>query len=136
MMKQEFEQIAKIKVSEETFTKIIVPMYLSTNLSKRAFVKILNLKALAVLEKKEKDIRKMCIRDRSGCSKTPNGCYYHIRYVEWIGVDIATAKYIIAPLMPEDLQKLAENEHDLHLDTSFDFDYTQCIDSKKYPINL
>lgn len=134
MMKREFEELAKIKVIDETYSKVIEPMYLATDLPKREFIKILNLKALAAPE--VKDIKEMCVRDRSGYMKTPNGCYYHIRYVELIGVDIATGKYIVKPLEDEDFRKLAGDGHDLHLNTSFDFDYTQCIDTKKEAITL
>lgn len=103
MMKQEFEDLAKIKVTEETYSKVIEPMYLASNLLKREFIRFLNLKVLAAPG--EKDIKKMCIRDRSGYMKTPNGCYYHIRYVEFIDVDIATGKYIVKSLEDEDFQK-------------------------------
>lgn len=135
-MKQEFEELAKVKVTEEVYSKVIEPMYLATDIPKREFIKLLNLKALAIQESREKDIKKMCVRDRSGYMKTPNGCYYHIRYVELAGVDIATGKYIVKPLRDKDFRKLAENGHDLDLNTSFDFDYTQCIDTRKKPIIL
>ena len=136
MMKQEFEELAKVKVAEEVYSKVIEPMYLATDLPKREFIKLLNLKALAIQEGREKDIKKMCVRDRSGYMKTPNGCYCHIRYVELAGVDIATGKYIVKPLRDKDFRKLAENGHDLDLNTSFDFDYTQCIDTRKKPISI
>ena len=136
MMKQEFEELAKVKVTEEVYSKVIEPMYLATDIPKREFIKLLNLKALAIQESREKDIKKMCVRDRSGYMKTPNGCYYHIRYVELAGVDIATGKYKVKPLRDKDFRKLAENGHDLDLNTSFDFDYTQCIDTRKKPIIL
>lgn len=135
-MKQEFEHLAKVKVTEEIYSKVIEPMYLATDLPKREFINLLNLKALAIQEIREKDIKKMCVRDRSGYMKTPNGCYYHIRYVEFVGVDIATGKYIVKPLRDEDFRKLAEDGYDLGLNTSFDFDYTQCIDTRKKPITL
>ena len=134
MMKQEFEHLAKVKVTEKIYSKIIEPMYLASNLSKSEFIRVLNLKALSVPE--GKDIKKMCIRDRSGQMKTPNGCYYHIRYVEFVGIDIPTGKYIVKPLKDEDLRKLTEEGHDLHLDSSIDFDHSLCIDTKKKPITL
>lgn len=68
-MKQEFEDLAKIKVTEETYSKVIEPMYLASNLLKREFIRFLNLKVLAAPG--EKDIKKMCIRDRSGYMKKP-----------------------------------------------------------------
>lgn len=134
MMKQEFERLAKIEVTEETYTKVIEPMYLATDLSKTDFIKLLNLKALQAPKVVEKTIKKMAVRDRSGFMKTPNGCYYHIEYVELVDVDIRTGKFIVKPLEDEDFQKLREEGHDLNL--GYDFDYTQCIDTKKKPITL
>lgn len=134
MMKQEFEHLAKVKVTEKIYLKIIEPMYLASNLSKSEFIRILNLKALSVSE--GKDIKKMFIRDRSGHMKTPNGCYYHIRYVEFIDIDIPTGKYIVKPLEDKDFQKLTKEGHALSLDTSFDFDYSLCVDTRKNPISI
>lgn len=138
MMKQEFERLAKIEVTEETYTRVIEPMYLATDLSKTDFIKLLNLKALQAPKVVEKTIKKMAVRDRSGFMKTPNGCYYHIEYVELVDVDIRTGKFIVKPLEDEDFQKLREEGHDLNLgyDYDYDFDYTQCIDTKKKPITL
>lgn len=136
MMKQEFEQLAKIKVTDETYTKVIEPMYSATDLSKQDFIKLLNLKAFAVQETKEKNIKKMLVRDRSGYTKTPNGCYYHIEYVELVDVDIRTGKFIVKPLEDRDFQELREKGHDLNLGYDYDFDYTQCLDTKKKPVTL
>lgn len=136
MMKEEFERLAKIEVTHETYSKIIEPMYLATDLSKQEFVKLLNLKALAMPKVKTKNIKKMLIRDRSGYTKTPNGCWYHIRYVELMDIDIRTGKCIVKPLEDEDFQKLADEGYDLHLAYDYDFDYTQCVDIKKRPIIL
>lgn len=137
MMKHEFEQIANIEVTNDTYTSIIEPMYLATGLSKHDFVKILNLKALtAPQSKKEKDIKVMLVRDRSGFTRTPNDCYYHIEYVELVDIDIQTGKYIVKPLEEEDFQKLTKEGHNLNLGYHHDFDYTQCLDTKKKPITL
>ena len=88
------------------------------------------------LPEKEKNIKKMCVRDRSGFRKTPNGCYYHIEYVELVDVDIKTGKYIVKELEEKDFERLSREGHDLNLNTSFDFDYTQCIDTKHKAIEL
>ena len=136
MMKEEFERLAKIDVTHETYSKIIEPMYLATDLSKQEFVKLLNLKTLATPKVKTKNIKKMLIRDRSGYTKTPNGCWYHIRYVELVDIDISIGKYIVKPLGDEDFQKLADEGHDLHFAYDYDFDYTQCVDIKKRSITL
>ena len=76
------------------------------------------------------------MRDRSGYRKTPNGCYYHIEYVELVDIDIKTGKYIIKPLEEKDFERLSKDGHDLNLDTWFDFDYEDYIDEKKKPIEL
>jgi len=136
MMWKEFEELAKIEVTFETYSKIIEPMYIAADLPKQDFIKLLNLKALAVPKVKEKNIKKMCVRDRSGYMKTPNGCWYHIEYVELVDVDIRTGKFIVKALDDEDFRKLSESGHDLNYSTDFDFDYTQCIDTKKKPIQL
>lgn len=136
MMKEEFERLAKIEVTHETYSKIIEPMYLATDLSKQEFVKLLNLKGLAMPKVKTKNIKKMLIRDRSGYTKTPNGCWYHIRYVELVDIVISTGKCVVKPLEDEDIQKLADEGYDVHLAYDYDFDYTQCVDIKKRPIIL
>lgn len=136
MMKEEFERLAKIEVSYETYSKVIEPMYIAADIPKQEFIKLLNLKAFESPKVKVKDIKKMCVRDRSGCMKTPNGCWYHIEYVELVDIDIRTGKFIIKPLEDEDFQKLSKEGCDLNLSTGFDFDYTQCLDIKKKPIIL
>ena len=52
----------------------------------------------------------MVVRDRSGYRKTPNGCYYHIEYVELVDIDIKTGKYIIKPLEEKDFEKLTATD--------------------------
>ena len=42
MMKQEFEELAKVKVTEEVYSKVIESMYLATDLPKREFIKLLS----------------------------------------------------------------------------------------------
>lgn len=74
MMWKEFEELAKVEVTFETYSKIIEPMYIAADLPKQDFIKLLNLKALAAPKIKKKNIKKMCVRDRSGYMKTPNGC--------------------------------------------------------------
>lgn len=52
----------------------------------------------------------MVVRDRSGYRKTPNGCYYHIEYVELVDIDIKTGKYIIKPLEEKDFEQLEKTD--------------------------
>lgn len=136
MMWQEFEELAGYEVSYETYSKIIEPMYLAIpeSVSKTDFIKMLNRKALE--KKYEPTIRKMLTRDRSGYRKTPNGCYYHIQYVDMVGVDIRTGKIIVKPLEPEVLERIYLGGHSLDLGYEYDFDYTECVDTKKKPIVL
>ena len=130
MMKSEFESLAGRNVTDEQY-KAIETLYMSSNLEKAEFVKSIRtmLKSIPQPEKK-KDIKRMAVRDRSGYRKTPNGCYYHIEYVELVDIDIKTGKYIIKPLEDKDFEQLAKDGHDLNLNTWFNFDYEDCIDEK------
>ena len=136
MLKSEFESLAGRAVTNEQYRAIEI-LYMSSNLEKAEFVKSTRpmLKNIPLPEKK-KDIKRMVVRDHSGFRKTPNGCYYHIEYVELVDIDIKTGKYIIKPLEEKDFEQLAKDGHDLVLDTWFDFDYEDCIDEKKKPIEL
>lgn len=98
MMKSEFENLAGREVTNEQY-RAIETLYMSSNLEKAEFVKSIRtmLKSIPQPERK-KDIKRMVVRDRSGYRKTPNGCYYHIEYVELVDIDIKTGKYIIKPL--------------------------------------
>lgn len=137
MMHKEFEQIAGIEVTYEDYTNIIEPMYMATSVSKQEFVKTLNLKFFTDrMPKPEKNIKRMLVRNRVGESKTPNGCYYYIEFVELVEVVIRTGKYVIKPLEEEDFQKLREEGRDLDYGYDYDMDYTQCVDTKKKPIEL
>lgn len=117
MMKSEFESLAGRNVTDEQY-KAIETLYMSSNLEKAEFVKSIRtmLKSIPQPEKK-KDIKRMAVRDRSGYRKTPNGCYYHIEYVELVDIDIKTGKYIIKPLEDKDFEQLAKDGHDLNLNT-------------------
>ena len=136
MLHEEFAHIAGYEVTYETYKNIIEPMYTALDLPKAEFVKLLNRKALEYIPEYKPNIKKMLVGDRSGYTKTPNGCYYHIQYVDMIGCDIATGKYIVAPLSDEVLSEIYNSGHSLDLGYEYDFDYTQCIDKKKKPIEL
>ena len=84
MMKSEFENLAGREVTNEQY-RAIETLYMSSNLEKAEFVKSIRtmLKSIPQPERK-KDIKRMVVRDRSGYRKTPNGCYYHIEYVELV----------------------------------------------------
>ena len=107
MMKSEFENLAGREVTNEQY-RAIETLYMSSNLEKAEFVKSIRtmLKSIPQPERK-KDIKRMVVRDRSGYRKTPNGCYYHIEYVELVDIDIKTGKYIIKPLEEKDDGRLS-----------------------------
>ena len=136
MLKSEFELLAGRNVTYEQYTAIEI-LYMSSNLEKTEFVKSIRTMLSSIPQpENEINIRQMAVRDQSGYRKTPNGCYYHIRYVNLVDVDIATGKYIIKPLEKEDLKMLERDGCNLYLSTGFDFDYEDCIDDMKKPIEL
>ena len=139
MMHNEFIEMSGLNVSYKDYTEMGEPMYMAVeNMSKQDFIKFItpSVKALIKEYPKVKTIKKMLVRDRSGYRKTPNGCWYHIEYVELVDVDIRTGKYIVAPLEDEDFEKLRGEGRDLDHSTGYDFDYTDCIDKKRKPIEL
>lgn len=136
MMKHEFEKMAGREVTTEQY-RAFETLYMSSNLNKQDFVKSMKeiLKAIPQPEK-EKNIKRMCVRDRSGFRMTPNGCWYHIEYVELVDIDIKTGKYIIKALEDKDFNKLANEGYDLNHSSGFDFDYENCIDTDGKEIEL
>lgn len=135
MTKKEFETLYGHEVSSNDYNNVIEPMYMATDLSKQDFVKMFSKNAFKAPEK-AKNIKKMLVRDRSGFTTTPNGCWYHIEYVELADVDIATGKFIVKPLTDEDFDKLTAEGKDLDHSTSYDFDYTKCLTPKLEPVEL
>ena len=53
MMKHEFEKLAGYEVTNEMYDKVIEPMYMSLEVSKQEFVKMLNKKYFALPTEKE-----------------------------------------------------------------------------------
>lgn len=136
MMQHEFEALAGYEVTAEAYDNIIEPMYMATNMSKQEFIKTLNRKAFEYKPVRKLNVKKMLVCDRAGFRKTPNGCYYHIQYVDMVDVDIRTGKIMIAELSEEVLNSIYQSGHSLDCDYDYDFDYTNCIDTKKNPIEL
>lgn len=137
MMKVEFERLAGIEVTNETYETIIEPMYMATNLSKADFIKTLNLKQLAKKKEHNPILKRMGVRDKSWSKVTPNGCYYWIEWVELVKVDIKTGKFTVKPITDEQAMELAERGISLNTAYDVDMDYTLCIDSKtKKPVEL
>jgi len=134
MMWSEFEELAGYRVTRETYETVIEPMYMATNLSKRDFVKLINRKAVEYKPVRQPNVKRMRVRDHSGRMMTPNGCWYHIQYVDLIDVDIKTGKRVIA-LLDEETEREYLRRTD-GLETGFDFDYTEAVDAKRKPIEL
>lgn len=74
MMKSEFENLAGREVTDEQY-RAIETLYMSSNLEKTEFVKSMKpiLKNIPQPEKK-KDIKRMVVRDRSGCRNLQGDC--------------------------------------------------------------
>ena len=137
MMWKEFEELAGYAVSFETYNNVIEPMYMATELSKQDFVKIINRKAVELKTERKPIYKKMKVRDMMGCDMTPNGCYYHIEWVDLVDVDIKTGKFVVRPLTDEEFRKLQKDGVMLDASSSYDFDYTRCIDkASKKPVEL
>lgn len=137
-MCDEFIKMSGLEISFKQYAEIVEPMYMATNMSKQDFIEFIapSVKAMIKRMPKEKTIKKMLVRDRNGRAKTPNGCWYHIEYVEFLGVDISTGKCIIAPLDYDDFEKLRSQGKDLDVSTDYDFDYVDCISKKGKHIEL
>lgn len=136
MMQREFEELAGRKVTPEQY-RAIETLYMGSNLNKQDFVKSIRTMLKSIPEAgEEKNIKKMCVRDRSGFRKTPNGCWFHIKYVEFVDIDVKTGKYIVRELEEKDFEKLVSEGVDLHYSTDFDFDYMKCIDTQRKEIRL
>lgn len=118
MNKFEFENLSGRSVTEEQY-KAIEILYMSSDLGKAEFVKSMKPMLKSIPQpKKEKDIKRMLVRYHSGFIKTPNGCYFHI-------------KYIIKPLEDKDFEQLIKDGKSLSLSTWFDFNFEDCIDENK-----
>ncbi len=139
MMYSEFIKISGLNIDYKQYTEIVEPMYMAIgNMNKQDFIKFITPSVKTLIKEtvkpKEKTIKKMLVRDNSGRAKTPNGCWYHIEYVELVDVNIKTGKFIIAPLEEEDFDRLRNDGCNLDLSTSYDFDYTNCMNQKNKPI--
>lgn len=136
MMKHEFEEIAGYEVSDDTYNKVIEPMYMATYMSKYDFVKLINRKAVELKKEYKPTIKKMRVRNRSGLWMTPNHCYCYIQYVDMVGVDIKSGKIIVKELDEKTLAEIYKSGHSLDLSYDYDFDYMSCVDTHKKPIQL
>jgi len=109
MTKQEFETLAKYEVSEQVF-EAINTLYMNCELDKFQFVKQFGKTFKGFQTKKQEKLYKVAF------SKTPNGCYYLVRYARLIDIDIATG-YNLIEYISEDERE--EKGLDLY---SYDYD--------------
>lgn len=132
-MKSEFEMLAGRKVTSEQYD-VIEALYMESELDKYAFVKSLKgiLKSIPEI-KRAKAIRRMKI-SINGYERTPNGCYYFIKYVEVVDVDIKTGNFVVKNLDADDYKKLSAEGKDLNLSTWYDIHYINCVDEAGKPI--
>lgn len=74
MMYSEFVEMSGLEISYEQYTKIVEPMYTAVeDMSKQEFIEFIapSVKALikSTVTPKGKSIKKMVVRDNSGCRK-------------------------------------------------------------------
>ena len=138
MMKQEFEEIAGYEVRTEVYDNIIEPMYMALpdSITKQEFVKMLNRKQFEYKRERKADYKRMCVRNRMGDYKTPNGCYYYIQYVDLVGVDIKKGRYIVRRITEKEEAKLRAQGNNTDYATDYDIDYLMCEDEKHRDIEL
>lgn len=132
MLKTEFEKMVGRTISDTQY-KAIELLYMASDMDKIDFAKSMKKVVLSIPENKKKVIKRMCVRV-SGYRKTPNQCWFYIKYVELVDIDIKTGKYIVKDLESEDINKLRDEGIDLHLSGSYDMDYIECLDIKHKPI--
>lgn len=134
MMKEEFEQLVGRTFTSEQYYAIN-DMYMTSSLDKETFARRIKPIVLTFPEvERTKIIRKVNIPNAYGYTKTPNRCYYFIKYVELVDVDIASGKYVVKDLSEADIKKLKHSGVDIHYSSSYDFSYENCILSDKTPL--
>lgn len=136
MLKSEFEKLVGRNVTDNLY-RAIESIYMESDLTKQEFCRVFGPVVDAIRKPyRDKMIKCMKVRDRSGFEKTPNGCWFHVKYVELVDIDVSTGRYVVAPLSERDIQLLVNDGVDLNLSTWFDFDYTDCNDTDGQPISL
>jgi len=138
MLREEFEKLAGYKVSAEDYHRIIEPMYMATDLDKKAFVKSINKMSglrKSIERKPEKLIKTMSVMNRYGYTETPNGCWKFIKYVEVVDINLKTGRYVVRYLDEEDLDRLAADGEDLNYSTSYDMHFSKCEDESGKPMS-
>ena len=103
MLHSEFCKIAKCEISYKVYKEAFEPLYMSMDIDKHAFVKMLLPAIKEVAKKEEEEARK---RQKlifvSDGTKTPNGCYYNGEFVKLVDVDILAGKVIVRELTDDE----------------------------------
>ena len=105
MLHDEFCKIAKCEISYKAYKEAFEPLYMTMDVDKRSFVKMLlpAIKEVAKREEEEARKRQKLIFVSDG-TKTPNGCYYNGEFVKLVNVDIPTGKAIVRELTDDEYQ--------------------------------
>lgn len=103
MLHSEFCKIAKCEISYEAYKQAFEPLYMTMDVDKRSFVKMLlpAIKEVAKREEEEARKRQKLIFVSDG-TKTPNGCYYNGEFVKLVDVDIPTGKIVVRELTDDE----------------------------------
>lgn len=106
MLHSEFCKIAKCEISYKAYKEAFEPLYMTMDVDKASFVKMLLPAIKEVAKKEEEEARK---RQKlifvSDGRKTPNGCYYLGDFVKLVDVDIPTGKVVVRELTDDEYQK-------------------------------
>lgn len=106
MLHFEFCKIAKCEISYEAYKQGFEPLYMTMDIDKYAFVKMMSsaIKTVAKREAEQERKNQKLIFVSDG-TKTPNGCYYLGEFVKMVDVDIPTGKVIVRELTDDEYQK-------------------------------
>lgn len=103
MLHSEFCKIAKCEISYEAYKQAFEPLYMTMDIDKYAFVKMMSsaIKTVAQreIEQERKNQKLIFVSDGT---KTPNGCYFNGEFVKLVNVDIPTGKVIVRELTDDE----------------------------------
>lgn len=109
MMYSEFTQISGLEIDFNDYTGIIEPMYTATKMTKTQFIEFIkpSAKVLATNYAKKRKAemeasQKLVFVETDG--KTPNGAYSIGYYAKLVDTNIATGKFIVRNLTPEEFE--------------------------------
>lgn len=103
MLHSEFCKIAKCEISYKAYKEAFEPLYMTMDIDKYAFVKMMSsaIKTVAKREMEQERKNQKLIFVSDG-TKTPNGCYYNGEFVKLVNVDIPTGKIVVRELTDDE----------------------------------